>query len=119
MNFRLVNETASVEEAISGRVPPGYELLFEVDSSTGHNTVPYIISKKIGVSGDHLTDASPTVDQYNEPVVSLRFDSSGSRKFGDLTAANVGKRFAIILDNADDSDGYGHQAAREKRRIDW
>ena len=99
MNFRLVNETASIEEAISGRVPPGYELLFEVDSSTGHNTVPYIISKKIGVSGDHLTDASPTVDQYNEPVVSLRFDSSGSRKFGDLTTNNVGKRFAIILDN--------------------
>ena len=55
------------------------------------------ISKKIGVSGDHLTDASPTVDQYNEPVVSLRFDSSGSRKFGDLTTNNVGKRFAIIL----------------------
>ncbi|PPR29125.1 MAG: hypothetical protein CFH31_00648 [Alphaproteobacteria bacterium MarineAlpha9_Bin1] len=99
MNFRLVNETASIDEAVSGRIPPGFELLFEIDPSTGQKTIPYIISKRIGVSGDHLIDASPTVDQYNQPVVSLRFDASGSRKFGDLTANNVGKRFAIILDN--------------------
>ena len=99
MNFRLVNETASIDDAMAGRVPPGNELLFEINQSTGERSIPYIINKRIGVSGDHLIDASPTVDQYNEPVVSLRFDSTGARKFGDLTAANVGKRFAIILDN--------------------
>ena len=99
MIFRLVNETASIDDAMAGRVPPGNELLFEINQSTGERSIPYIINKRIGVSGDHLIDASPTVDQYNEPVVSLRFDSTGARKFGDLTAANVGKRFAIILDN--------------------
>ena len=98
MNFRMVNETASIDEALSGRVPPGSDLLFELDPRTGENTIPYIIYKRIGVSGDQLVDANPSMDQYNQPVVSLRFDSTGSRKFGDLTSKNVGKRFAIVLD---------------------
>ena len=98
MNFRMVNETASIDEALSGRVPPGSDLLFEIDPRTGENTIPYIIYKRIGVSGDQLVDANPSMDQYNQPVVSLRFDSTGSRKFGDLTSKNVGKRFAIVLD---------------------
>ena len=98
MNFRMVNETASIDEALSGRVPPGSDLLYELDPRTGEKTLPYIIYKRIGVSGDQLVDANPSMDQYNQPVVSLRFDSTGSRKFGDLTSKNVGKRFAIVLD---------------------
>ena len=98
MNFRLVNETSSIDEALSGRVPPGSDLLFEIDENTGEKTIPYIVYKRVGVSGDELIDANPTVDQNNQPVVSLRFDASGSRKFGDLTSKNVGKRFAIVLD---------------------
>ena len=39
------------------------------------------------------------MDQFNRPIVSIRFDSIGSRKFADLTNKNVGKRFAIVLDN--------------------
>ena len=46
-----------------------------------------------------LVDASASVDQFNRPIVSIRFDSIGSRKFADLTNKNVGKRFAIVLDN--------------------
>ena len=98
MNFRLVNETASIEESLSGRVPPGSDLLFEIDERTGEKSIPYVIYKRIGVSGDQLVDANPTMDQNNQPVVSLRFDTSGSRKFGELTSKNVGKRFAIVLD---------------------
>ena len=98
MNFRMVNETASIDEALSGRVPPGSDLLYELDPRTGEKTLPYIIYKRIGVSGDELVDANPSMDQFNQPVVSLRFDSTGSRKFGDLTSKNVGKRFAIVLD---------------------
>ena len=98
MNFRMVNETASIDEALSGRIPPGSDLLYELDPRTGAKTLPYIIYKRIGVSGDQLVDANPSMDQYNQPVVSMRFDSTGSRKFGDLTSKNVGKRFAIVLD---------------------
>ncbi len=98
MNFSLVNETASIEESLSGRAPPGSDLLFEIDERTGEKSIPYVIYKRIGVSGELLVDANPTMDQNNQPVVSLRFDTSGSRKFGELTSKNVGKRFAIVLD---------------------
>src|SRR5712671_5728070 len=37
--------------------------------------------------------------QNNEPVVSFKFDSVGAKKFGDATRENVGKPFAIVLDN--------------------
>ena len=91
MNFRMVNETASVEDALSGRVPPGSDLLFEFDERTGEKSVPYVIYKRIGVSGEQLIDANPSMDQNNQPVVSIRFDTSGARKFGELTSKNVGK----------------------------
>ena len=92
MNFRMVDEKAmaSVNEK---KYFIGSELIDNQDS-----TVSYVIRKRIGVSGDNLVDASASVDQYNQPIVSIRFDSLGSRKFADLTAKNVGKRFAIVLD---------------------
>src|SRR3546814_6845448 len=52
------------------------------------------------VSGDELIDASQGYDQRtNEPVVNIRFNSSGGRKFARVTQENTGKPFAIILDN--------------------
>jgi len=50
------------------------------------------------VGGDTLTDAQATF-QNNEPVVSFKFDSVGAKRFGDVTRENVGKPFAIVLDN--------------------
>ncbi|MDE0373012.1 MAG: protein translocase subunit SecD, partial [Rhodospirillales bacterium] len=47
---------------------------------------------------DNLVGAAPVIDQNNQPVVSLRFDAAGARRFGDLTTENVGRRFAIVLD---------------------
>ena len=52
------------------------------------------------MSGENLVDAQATFDQRtNEPVVSFRFDSKGAQRFGQATQQNVGKLFAIILDN--------------------
>ena len=52
------------------------------------------------VSGADLTDAQPGFDQRNsEPIVSFRFNSTGARKFAEATQQNVGKPFAIVLDN--------------------
>ena len=52
------------------------------------------------MSGGDLTDAQPGFDQRtNEPIVSFRFNTSGARKFAQVTQENVGKPFAIILDN--------------------
>jgi protein-export membrane protein SecD len=51
------------------------------------------------VSGENLVDAQPGRDQVGQPIVSFRFDSLGGRKFAEATRENVGKRFAIVLDN--------------------
>ncbi len=61
--------------------------------------VYYIISDATVVSGEELVDAQPSFDQNNRPAVSFRFNPTGARKFGDYTAANIGKPFAIVLDD--------------------
>lgn len=51
------------------------------------------------LSGEHLADARPGVDgTTGEPVVTFRFDATGSRMFAAITKANVGRPFAIVMD---------------------
>src|SRR5204863_8927483 len=52
------------------------------------------------VSGEDLTDAQAAFDQQTgEPIVTFRFNSNGARRFGQVTQENVGRPFAIVLDN--------------------
>jgi protein-export membrane protein SecD len=96
MEFRMVDSTVSPDQAQQGRVPPDSEVLM---SSTSPK-IPYVIKKQVLVSGGDLTDAQPGFDQRSgEPIVSFRFNTSGSRKFAQATSENVGQPFAIVLDN--------------------
>ncbi|MEA2831189.1 MAG: preprotein translocase subunit SecD [Bradyrhizobium sp.] len=96
MEFRMVDTTVPADQALQGRAPPDSDLLM---SSTSPKT-PYVIKKQILVSGGDLTDAQPGFDQRSgEPIVSFRFNTSGSRKFAQATSENVGQPFAIVLDN--------------------
>jgi preprotein translocase subunit SecD len=82
---------------MQGNVPPDSELL---KSTKAENNQPYVIEKRVVVSGEDLTDAQPGFDQRNgEPIVSFRFNNNGSRRFAQVTQENVGKPFAIVLDN--------------------
>jgi len=98
MSFHLIDETVSLSEARQGRVPPGSALL-ESDSETdaAGNPREYVVRKRVVVSGDTLVDAQPTF-QDNQPVVSFRFDSKGTKRFGDVTQDNTGRMLAILLD---------------------
>ena len=59
----------------------------------------YAVEDRVALSGDRLSDARVAFDpQTNEPVVSFRFDSAGALRFADITRANVGRPFAIVLD---------------------
>ncbi|MFN3607175.1 MAG: protein translocase subunit SecD, partial [Cypionkella sp.] len=59
----------------------------------------YIIEETPVVGGEDLTDAQPAFDQNGQPAVNFRFNPSGGRAFGDYTAANIGRPFAIVLDD--------------------
>ncbi len=67
--------------------------------SIDEDGVYYIVEETPVVTGEELVDAQPSFDQNGQPAVSFRFDTTGARKFGDYTAANIGAPFAIILDN--------------------
>jgi preprotein translocase subunit SecD len=57
------------------------------------------VRKEVLVQGSDLTDAQPGFDgRTNEPIVNFAFNARGARAFADVTAANIGHPFAIILD---------------------
>lgn len=100
MTFQLVDDTADVGQALRGIVPIGDELLYEDNPQKGGQPIPLVVQKRVMVSGDRLTNATAGIDQQTgAPEVDFRFDSVGAREFGNVTKANVGRRFAIILDN--------------------
>jgi preprotein translocase subunit SecD len=87
----------TAEQALASRPPPESEILYG-PSREGRS--PYLVEKRILVSGADLTNAQPGFDQQtSEPVVNFTFNSAGARKFAQATAENVGKRFAAVLDN--------------------
>jgi preprotein translocase subunit SecD len=96
LDFRMVDTNTPVEQALQGRAPPEDELLYSASAPK----TPYLIEKRVVVSGGELTDAQPGFDQRtSEPIVSFRFNTAGARKFAQATQENVGKPFAIVLDN--------------------
>jgi preprotein translocase subunit SecD len=87
LEFRLVAEP--------GQSPAETEELEQTDQSGKMS-----IEKQVMVQGEDLTDAQPGFDQRGgEPVVNFRFNIRGAQKFGDVTSKNVGRLFAIVLDN--------------------
>jgi preprotein translocase subunit SecD len=98
LTFQMVDANANLEDARRGRLPPGTEILPAQEERGVAGPAQYVVRKRVLVSGDMLVDAQATF-QDNEPVVSFRFDSVGSRRFADATRENVGKPFAIVLDS--------------------
>ncbi len=95
LDFRMVDLSMSAEQAIQTHPPADSEVL-----NGQQPDEKYLIEKRVLVSGADLVDAEPGFDQRtNEPVVNFRFNSSGARKFAEATEQNVGKPFAIVLDN--------------------
>ena len=93
LTFQMVdNSSTGLQDALAGRVPPDAELLMD-DSNT-----PYLVKRRVLVSGENLTRAGVGTDQNGRPAIDFQFDGQGSRRFGEATAQNIGKPFAIILD---------------------
>ncbi|KQT82558.1 protein translocase subunit SecDF [Aurantimonas sp. Leaf443] len=97
LSFHLVDQTGSpADVARGGRPPAGAQLLYTNDATPQ----PVLIQRQVMVSGANLTDAQAGFDgQTNEAVVNIRFDSQGAQRFGSVTQQNVGRPFAIVLDD--------------------
>ena len=96
LTFQLVDMRISGAEAKStGRVPPGAVLL----KSSSNDEQYYVVEKRVMVSGDMLETASAGFDQNNSPAINFSLNSIGAKKFATVTGNNIGRPFAIVLDN--------------------
>jgi preprotein translocase subunit SecD len=97
LEFRMVDTSMNAQEAAQGRPPPDSEVLYE---KQGDAKVPILVYRQALVEGADLTDAQASFDQRtSEPIVNFKFNISGARKFAAATQENVGRPFAIVLDN--------------------
>src|SRR5437764_798961 len=94
LEFKLVDLSANPQDVQQGRAPPGSQVLPMADGSSF-----MAVKRRVMVSGDQLTDASQGYDQDGRPDINIRFNTAGARRFGRATQENVGKPFAIILDD--------------------
>jgi len=103
LEFKIVDDENSLDDALKGKVPPDDEVLNqrEVNRETGEvKKVPFLLKKKTLLTGDRLVNAQVRIDsQFNEPYVAISFDDRGAKMFEKITDKYVNKRLAIILDN--------------------
>jgi preprotein translocase subunit SecD len=89
---------------VKGKAPPDRQILLECVQSTVKKDAcesyrTYLVDKNVPLTGDSLTGADASVDQFGEAEVNISFDAQGARDFAALTKKNVGKRMAIVLDD--------------------
>ena len=92
MTFHLLDESANPQATVP---PPGTQFLMgERDGQR------YAVRRQVAVDGANLSDARAGQDpQTRQWVVNFTFDSIGTRRFADITRANTGRPFAIVLDD--------------------
>lgn len=93
LTFHMVYPSMTADQARAQGLPPGTMIVPSVD---GFEELLY---EDITLGGEQLTDAQPAFDQNSRPVVTFRFNTQGAITFGEVTSQNVGRRFAIVLDN--------------------
>ena len=103
LEFKLVDETHSVEEALRSGPPPGMEILYGYGAREAGGVgekVPYLLEARTLMTGDTISDARVRPgSQLEGPYVELILNSAGARLFERITAENVKRRLAIVLDN--------------------
>ncbi|GAA4765110.1 protein translocase subunit SecD [Stakelama sediminis] len=95
LEFKMVDENADPQQVAKGDAPIGDVILPYPSAGT-----KIALKRPTIISGDMLTDARQEFSQQtNQPIVTMKFDATGGRRFARTTQQNVGKRFAIIVDN--------------------
>jgi preprotein translocase subunit SecD len=96
LEFKLVNEGVTAEQLQSGRAPIGSQIL---PYAEGGENARIAVQRRAIITGDQISDARQDYNEQGQPAVTVSFDGPGSRRFARVTQENVGKPFAIILDN--------------------
>lgn len=97
IEFHMVDDKADPNAAQAGRVPAGSEVYQRREGGT------VILKKEVMLTGDHITGAQPSFDQYSRPQVSINLDAKGGTIFSDVTKDNIGKPMATLFIEYKDS----------------
>ena len=92
-------DQASLLTPSNGQVPPDMEVLQGSSSAGDATNAFYLVRKTAAITGRDLRNAKQTLDEVNLPAVSFTLNTEGVAKFSRVTAANVGRQLAIVLDN--------------------
>ncbi|WP_210356800.1 MULTISPECIES: protein translocase subunit SecD [Sphingomonas] len=96
LEFKLVDTTANPVDVAKGIAPIGSQIL----PYATPGLPPIAVKRQVIISGDQLADARQAFDQQtNQPNVQITFNAVGGNRFARITQQNVGKPFAIIVDN--------------------
>ncbi len=92
LEFRMVDQDHSVEEALAGRVPAGAKLYQE------RNGAPILLKRNVMLTGDYITDAASGIDQQTgSPAVFITLDGKGARLFSKRTRDQIGRPMATVF----------------------
>ncbi|WP_321146407.1 protein translocase subunit SecD [Providencia alcalifaciens] len=97
LEFRLVNTGVDSAAAESRRIPGDSEL------KSDRNGVPYVLYKRVVLTGDHITDSTSETDENGYPQVSISLDSAGGSIMSDFTRDNQDKLMATLFVEYKDS----------------
>jgi preprotein translocase subunit SecD len=97
LEFRLVNTNVDATAAASGRVPGDSEVKNTRDGR------PVVLYKRVILTGDHITDSTSSMDEYNQPQVNISLDSAGGNAMSNFTKDNIGKPMATLFVEYKDS----------------
>jgi preprotein translocase subunit SecD len=93
LEFKLVDLNVSPEDLQSGHAPIGSQILKYA------NGAPIAVHRQAIITGSQLTKAKQGYDQNGQPDIEFTFNSEGGHRFAVTTQENVGKPFAIVIDN--------------------
>ncbi|WP_372873378.1 protein translocase subunit SecD [Shewanella sp.] len=112
IEFHMVDEKADVAAASNGRVPAGSELYQRREGG------PVVLKKEVMLTGDHITGAQPSFDEYSRPQVAIQLDAKGGEIFSNVTKDNIGKPMATLFIEYKDSGERNPDGSVKMRKIE-
>lgn len=91
LEFRLVDDSVDLNDALAGRVPPSAQLYYDRDGR------PVVLQRRIMLTGDRITGASSSFDEYGRPQVNISLDAQGGNMFSQATRDAIGRGMATVF----------------------
>jgi len=114
LEYHMVDEEHSVQDALAGRVPPNSRIYYKRDGN------PVLLMKQVIVKGDQIIDAAQGFEQQTgRPLVSVTLNNQGAMRMLDNTKKNVGKLMAVVyIENRPETQVVDGKTEHVTRRVE-